>query len=372
MSIPPFSNAPGAALNTSNTWTATQIFSASSGADLISRGLLDSVASTGVLTLGDHTQLYAGTAITVNASTNVISNNAPTSIQATSANAFAVGQNGTTNPAFQINTATASSATGLQIVSAASGGGVAVNTISSGTNEAITITDKGTGGINLTAGGAITLNAASGGVNIKDGATLIFFVNGSQLVAEPASGTVAATVRFRFTGAADTTLTASTEAPSVYFNSGQTRQHSTGAITLQRDFRQTGSTHSFVGASTITDCASFAIDGYGQAGTNATITNAHGLLIQAQAVAGTVGTASAVTLNAPTGATTAYALWVQTGNSLLQTLTINSATMLTTNTNFTNGAGSGVGTLTNAPASTNPTKWIPINDNGTTRYIPAW
>jgi hypothetical protein len=25
-----------------------------------------------------------------------------------------------------------------------------------------------------------------------------------------------------------------------------------------------------------------------------------------------------------------------------------------------------------APASTNPTKWIPVNDNGTTRYIPAW
>jgi hypothetical protein len=26
----------------------------------------------------------------------------------------------------------------------------------------------------------------------------------------------------------------------------------------------------------------------------------------------------------------------------------------------------------NAPAAGNPTKWIPIDDNGTTRYIPAW
>jgi len=39
---------------------------------------------------------------------------------------------------------------------------------------------------------------------------------------------------------------------------------------------------------------------------------------------------------------------------------------------FTDGAGASTGTLTNAPAAGNPTKWIPINDNGTTRYIPAW
>jgi hypothetical protein len=39
---------------------------------------------------------------------------------------------------------------------------------------------------------------------------------------------------------------------------------------------------------------------------------------------------------------------------------------------FTNGAAAATGTLTNAPAAGNPTKWIPVNDNGTTRYIPAW
>jgi hypothetical protein len=36
------------------------------------------------------------------------------------------------------------------------------------------------------------------------------------------------------------------------------------------------------------------------------------------------------------------------------------------------GAGADVGTLTNAPAAGDPTKWIPIDDNGTTRFIPAW
>lgn len=41
-------------------------------------------------------------------------------------------------------------------------------------------------------------------------------------------------------------------------------------------------------------------------------------------------------------------------------------------TTLTNGAGASVGTLTNAPAIGNPTKWIAIDDNGTTRQVPAW
>jgi len=53
-------------------------------------------------------------------------------------------------------------------------------------------------------------------------------------------------------------------------------------------------------------------------------------------------------------------------------LTINSAVMIQTRTAFTNGAAAAAGTLLNAPVAGNPTKWIPINDNGTTRYIPAW
>ena len=38
----------------------------------------------------------------------------------------------------------------------------------------------------------------------------------------------------------------------------------------------------------------------------------------------------------------------------------------------TSGAAAGVGTLTNAPASTNPNFWLPINIAGTVRYIPCW
>jgi hypothetical protein len=53
-------------------------------------------------------------------------------------------------------------------------------------------------------------------------------------------------------------------------------------------------------------------------------------------------------------------------------LTIPGGTLITTNTALTDGAAAQAGTLLNAPAAGNPTKWIPINDNGTTRYIPAW
>jgi hypothetical protein len=46
--------------------------------------------------------------------------------------------------------------------------------------------------------------------------------------------------------------------------------------------------------------------------------------------------------------------------------------LIQTVTPFANGAAAASGTLTNAPIAGNPTKWIPIDDNGTTRYIPAW
>jgi hypothetical protein len=53
-------------------------------------------------------------------------------------------------------------------------------------------------------------------------------------------------------------------------------------------------------------------------------------------------------------------------------LEVSSATLIKSNATLTNGAAAAVGTLTNAPAAGNPSKWIPINDNGTTRYLPAW
>ncbi len=47
-------------------------------------------------------------------------------------------------------------------------------------------------------------------------------------------------------------------------------------------------------------------------------------------------------------------------------------TLLATAAALTNGAAAQVATMTNGPTAGNPTKWIPIVDNGTTRYFPAW
>lgn len=48
------------------------------------------------------------------------------------------------------------------------------------------------------------------------------------------------------------------------------------------------------------------------------------------------------------------------------------ARILRSSVTLTDGSAAAVGTLTNAPATGNPTKWIAIDDNGTTRFIPTW
>jgi hypothetical protein len=53
-------------------------------------------------------------------------------------------------------------------------------------------------------------------------------------------------------------------------------------------------------------------------------------------------------------------------------ITTDAAALVKSQVALNNGAAAGAGTITNAPAAGNPTKWIPINDNGTVRYIPAW
>lgn len=51
----------------------------------------------------------------------------------------------------------------------------------------------------------------------------------------------------------------------------------------------------------------------------------------------------------------------------------NSATFLArSSATLNNGAAAQVATMTNGPTAGNPTKWIPVDDNGTTRYVPSW
>lgn len=58
-----------------------------------------------------------------------------------------------------------------------------------------------------------------------------------------------------------------------------------------------------------------------------------------------------------------------TGLTITGLLTLSGGTLLATSANLTNGAAAQTATFTNSPCAGNPTKWVPINDNGTTRYL---
>lgn len=69
-----------------------------------------------------------------------------------------------------------------------------------------------------------------------------------------------------------------------------------------------------------------------------------------------------------TGATTITGLLTANGGITV----VGGAKLITTNTALTAGATGNVPALTAGPVAGNPTKWIAISDNGTTRYIPTW
>jgi len=95
--------------------------------------------------------------------------------------------------------------------------------------------------------------------------------------------TLATTGKSTFTPAAQTARTASTEVVNFDVANSATQQWATGALTTQRETFVRKPTYAFVGASTITSAATFAIEGAPVAGTNATITNAYALWVQAGA-----------------------------------------------------------------------------------------
>jgi hypothetical protein len=181
-------------------------------------------------------------------------------ITSSSATAFAVGQNGTTNPAFLVDASTASSATGLSITSAASSGGVSVIALG-GTNENLRLSSKGTGNLALQTAGVARMT-----------------VEQSRVTVTPSTSSTAANARLLFTGAANTGLTGGAEFNNIHFNMGQTNQHASNtAITTQRDMHVVGMAHSFAtSGGVITDAYGLYVTAP-TAGTNATITNTYGI-----------------------------------------------------------------------------------------------
>lgn len=234
-------------------------------------------------------------------------------INRSSATAFVVGPNGLTNPTLTVVTNTASGDCGVTITNAAAG--VTMNATGTDTNITMSISSKGNASCTIAGG-------STGVVNISPGGNTRYQAAGAQHLFTNGTSTAATSVRFSYVSANDITLTAGTEAPSVYFNLTGTRQHASNtAVTLQRDYRISGTSHSFASATgTITNCATLALDSFGQAGSQAIITNAHGLYIPTQAVAGTVTNSYGITVAAPTGAGTKNLAINATGLSELGTV----------------------------------------------------
>jgi hypothetical protein len=86
-------------------------------------------------------------------------------ITSSSATALTVGLNGATNPAFQIDSSTASQASGLKLVGAATAGTVQLLAIDSGASTNLDIEAKGAGALSIAASstGGVNVGNASGG-----------------------------------------------------------------------------------------------------------------------------------------------------------------------------------------------------------------
>lgn len=84
-------------------------------------------------------------------------------VKSSSANAFTVGLNGSTNPAIQVDASTASMATGLKIKSLAAGSGLNLSVITPGTNEQLKVDAAGSGAISIgsTSTGQVSIGRGS-------------------------------------------------------------------------------------------------------------------------------------------------------------------------------------------------------------------
>ena len=257
-----------------------------------------------------------------------------TSVTSSSSSALAVGQNGATNPALSVDASFASSVTGISVKSRPAGAGVAINTISSFTDEPMQFNAKGQGDLIFNSGLTNRFRTLN---------TDRFTVNSNAYNFVGLVGGAFTAPKFLYTAPSnDLNITASTESSGVYFNSGVTRQYATGTLANHREYRITPPTVSFVGASTVTNAAAFAVDGAVAAGANATATNSHSLYLGSSAVngGGSVTNSYGLFTNANTGATNNYiaSLNGSTGE-VLRVRTDGQIAVLATNTaTGTNGA----------------------------------
>lgn len=208
---------------------------------------------------------------------------------------------------------TQASTTRLSVIDTAYFGGTATTTI----NSAGLITAQ-----NLLALGSTTLQDFTAvNATTSQATTTSLYVSGPTKLAgslslAPSVRTSGSLAPFLFTGAADTGLTAATEASDIQFNLNRTKTHSNNPITLQRDVLINAGTHAFTSFTSglITDLATLGITGAPLLGTNATSTNAHTIYLGASALNASTTNSYGLTVNANTGAGSNYAATFLGGN----------------------------------------------------------
>jgi hypothetical protein len=177
----------------------------------------------------------SGTGTTIAGKIGILKNNPAVELDlvgafnATSASAaaLAVGLNGATNPAFQVDASTASQAAGLKITGAATLGTVAIAVIDTGANTNLTIDAKGTGTIGIG-------SSSTGVVSIKP------VTNLTSATATPANGSTAARLLFGTT--AGFGIYYGSGAPTVSAAQGSIYLRSDGAVNARLYINNNGTT----------------------------------------------------------------------------------------------------------------------------------
>lgn len=323
LSVPSCSGATNALIWTSGTGFGCNTISGGGGVSSFTGDgvIISNSASTGAVTdtlvnaaansvLGNNTATPTAPAYQTSINLTGTAATAAHTITSASATSLIVGANGATNPVLAVDDSTASVVTGVAIKGAATGVAATITATDSASSSPLTLSSKLNGQLNLIVpgGGAIVINSNSGIDEFQIGGSNRFTQQAAVTSITPAAESSTANSHFTYTGAADSALTASTESISENWNNSQIRQHSTGALTLQRDFVVTGSTNSFSGASTLTDGATlgFSLPG---CGTNATCTDLNGIYHASTAltVTGTTTNSYGINIASDTGATNNYA-----------------------------------------------------------------
>lgn len=323
----------------------------------------------------------------------------PLTITSASANAFAVGRVGTTNPALNIDASTALSANGLSITPKAAGNGVYLGITSSATDDSLVIVPRGAGNIVIgSSTGVFLVNPVSQYVGNMTAFANITSGSDTASVAKSISfNTVAAMdrrLRFLTAGVlrwrlgvntnaeagadagADFVLQAYTDAGAAIDVPVTITRASGGAITSTRPIVGTNGTASaptlgFTGTSSNTGIYRFGVDtiGFSVDGANAFIVPAVGKI---------VGNAGNFTFTSGTGASRTLTLQTtNSGSTAINTLVLGADSTVTPLGKIVPNSVKGIkGTTTNDTPDTNAVGFLQshstaANTNSLTTNTPA-